>query len=73
MKEDDGSNRYSATNEIMNPDHAADVGIFEPPTTGARPRGKKPKGGGTSQSNIYKIQHVARVPPKVKVAAPTNP
>ncbi|BBN67713.1 hypothetical protein Prudu_162S000100 [Prunus dulcis] len=40
MEEDDGSNRYSATNEIIDHDGAADVGIFEPPTqmsTGATP------------------------------------
>ncbi|XP_008244892.1 PREDICTED: uncharacterized protein LOC103342997 [Prunus mume] len=63
MKEDDGSSRYSATNEIMNPDHAADVGIFEPPNSDVNGsnaaqgqvsgRGKKPQGGGTSQSNCY--------------------
>ncbi|CAL8992414.1 unnamed protein product [Prunus brigantina] len=64
MKEDDGSNRYSAKNEIINPNHAADVGIFEPPNSDVNRsnaaqgqgggRGKKPQGGGTSQSNIYK-------------------
>ncbi|CAL2228328.1 unnamed protein product [Prunus armeniaca] len=55
MKEDDGSNRYSATNEIMNPDHAADVGIFEPPNSDVNgSNAAQGQGGGTSQSNIYK-------------------
>ncbi|PQQ15202.1 uncharacterized protein Pyn_22439 [Prunus yedoensis var. nudiflora] len=35
MEEKDTSNRYSGTgNRIINPDHAADVGIFEHPNSG---------------------------------------
>lgn len=61
MKKDDGSNRYS--NEIQNRDGSPDVGIIASPNSDvnwsnaaqgqASGRGKKPQGGGTSQSNSY--------------------
>ncbi|CAB4263699.1 unnamed protein product [Prunus armeniaca] len=54
MEEEDTSSRYSDTdNDIRNPNHAADVGIFELPNSDVNwSNAVQGQGGGTSQSNI---------------------
>ncbi|XP_020409993.1 uncharacterized protein LOC109946471 isoform X2 [Prunus persica] len=53
MEEDDGSNRYGATNEIIDLDGAADVGIFEPPNSDVNwSNAVQGQGGGRGESDV---------------------